>query len=80
VGWQIRKVLMCENVSADTYEDSNDAREFFEQAEIDGFVAHFHRRVRESIWRRGRRRLQIAGGRGGRDRPRRRVFFMASPR
>ncbi|MBI5534805.1 MAG: hypothetical protein HY898_18915 [Deltaproteobacteria bacterium] len=48
-GWRVVSTLVYEEVSSNTYVDKSDGREFFEQAEIDGFVAHFHVRAREFI-------------------------------
>jgi hypothetical protein len=41
-GWQLARVLSLEIVSRETYAGKIEGREFFEQAQEDGFVANFH--------------------------------------
>lgn len=48
-GWNIARILSREEVSDETYAKKSDGREFFEQAKVDGFVAQFHLRKRETI-------------------------------
>ncbi len=48
-GWRVARTLECEDVTADTYAQRAEAREYFEQARLDGFVANFHVTARESV-------------------------------
>ncbi len=48
-GWDIARTLVRETVSSGTYADKHDGWEFFEQAQIDGFVAKFDVVPRGSI-------------------------------
>lgn len=48
-GWNVSRMLTCEEVSSETYANRSDGREYFEQAQLDGFVANLHVRARESI-------------------------------
>ena len=48
-GWAVVRSLLCEEVSAATYVTKVQGREYFEQAQIDGFVVNFHVVRRESV-------------------------------
>jgi hypothetical protein len=48
-GWTVARTISTEMVSPASYTTASEARDRFEQASIDGFVAQFHRRRREVI-------------------------------
>jgi hypothetical protein len=63
-GWSVVSTLVSEEVSSVTYADKIEGREHFEQAQLDGFVAHFYVRPRESIGEGGCRESSLAGALG----------------
>lgn len=48
-GWSVARTLLREQVTAETYADKAEGRDYFRQALVDGFVAQFHVVSRQSV-------------------------------